>query len=688
MDPEVREISLQKSTQVGATELLFCFVLYCLAVLKKSLLYVYPTKEKGKDVNTKRLVPAVELCEPTAELLSAGGATQHDLWLGGNLVQFAYTKSAASMRGDPFGIVLNDEVDVFDYSREDPIENGRSRQTTFDDSLMINVSTPMDDQSGITAMYETANVRWTYQTPCSKCGGFFELWEFSLIQWIGGMQVDGATAAANCYLRCPCCEERVNLDDHRWMVQHGIWITQNETIESDGTIIETLDEQTRELTDKVIQGAQMLSRIGSDAFRRVEDDGEQDGENEDDAYGEESHRYGVRIVGQRNRGQRHGYRICTMQSLVSAKGISGIVQDFVEAGGNPEATWWRDRMGRSPNTKGERIEISDIKLLCKGPENQGHHFGRCPPWTIALFGGIDCQKSCVKLAVYAFGAEGKRRALVYSKEIERDESLKFVDVRDQLADIGNFEVDHARRKLTPRFFIDSGAWTHEVYQITRELHRSQGVERFILCKGDSHAISSFKPYRRSGINEVKGPSGEKYELPHEIELIMVNGNYFKDQRMKDLMPLSEESVENLRAVCENDEQFESALDMIHPFEFPSIESWPDADAFIAELAAEEKVWVGAGSGRTGKDAMGRLRREWRKRSSTAKNDYGDATDYACCAADRFGIYEWTHDMAREEIAKIESTLGNAAYESPHSGISVKHQPQRTLAGDAAINRII
>ena len=294
LSPEVREIAVQKSTQVGATELLFCYVSYCAAVLKQSLLYVYPTRDKGQSVNTDRLIPALQNCEPTAKLLSMAGlkaATQSKIRLLGVMIQFAYTKSADSMRGDPFGKVLNDEIDVFDYSREDPIENGRSRQTTFDDSLMISVSTPMDDQTGITLMYDTANVRWTFQTPCSKCGDFFELWEFGLVTWIGGMKVSGASAGANCWIVCPCCAGRINLDDHTWMMQHGIWITQTEEIVSDGTILGTLDQQTRELTQAQIAGAAMLSRIGSDGFRK-DDEGN---------YQEHTRTYGVRIEGERAR---------------------------------------------------------------------------------------------------------------------------------------------------------------------------------------------------------------------------------------------------------------------------------------------------------------------------------------------------------------------------------------------------
>jgi len=654
-DPEVEEISFQKSTQVGATELLFCFLLYCIVVLGESMLYVYPTAEKGQHVNKHRLIPAIKNCEPARKLLEMGGAkaaTNKWIQMAGNLIWFGYTKSADSLRGDPVGKVLNDETDKFDHSEEDPIENGRSRQTTFDDRLMWNISTPMDDESGITEMVESSDVRWTYHTPCSKCGGFFELWEFDLIQWIGGLNIDPQVAAANCWLKCPCCSERINLDDHRWMVQHGIYISQNETIESDGTIIETLDADSRTLVD----GYQMLSMIGSDAFRSTGVDLSDEQAGEQSEYGPESQRYGVRIVGDRSRGPRHGYRICTMQSLVSAKGIRGLVYDFVKAEGRPSPTWWRDRMGRSPNTKGDRMEISDIKLLATPVAQGGYTHGTCPPWAIALFGGIDHQIDCSKILVKAYGAEGKRSAIIWSEIIDRDESLKFTDVRERLLAIGGFPVVGSTRTMTPSFLVDTGFWTHEVYELLRWLHRRAPRSRFIACKGISDREHDAVPYHKSSVREGVAPNGQKYILPTELELVLVNGHYYKDKIARNMARLTEESVESLRSVCQTDEEFEAVLDSIAPLELPDLESWGDHESVIAELAAEEKVLVGSGSGRSGKDGRGRLRKEWRKRGTHRKNDFGDCHVYSDCAADRFEIFKWTQEMANTLIHKHENAL--------------------------------
>ena len=704
-DPEVRETTLQKSTQVGATEALFCVVCYCIAVLRRSLLYVYPTANKGREVNKDRLVPALMGCGPVAEILRRIGnraIVDHKLRLGTSMVQFAYTQSRDSMRGDPFPEVLNDELDTFDFSGEDPIENGRSRQTTFEDAHSWHISTPMSDGSGITELYDKSQVRWTYQTPCPECGDFFELWDWGIVEWLGGMDADPLVAAANCWLRCPCCNERIGLGSHRWMIQHGIWITQGERIESDGTVRQSLNEHG-ELAD----GWAMMSALTSDAFRgdeeeqaplRLEDSAPPPsgrGRHEEGdlyaGYSEHARRYGVRIVGDRDRGPKHGYRICTMQSLVSAESIPGLVKDFLEADGRPTATWWRDRLGRSPSTKGDRVEITDLQLLAKPVEQRGHLFGQCPEDTVAVFGGIDVQKRCVKLLANAYGPQGKWKAMVWAAEIPRDEAMRFEDVRKAMLDLPVFPVRDAMRKLTARWLIDSGYETRDVYQLVHDLERLVGRGQFIACKGMSNPETRTELYTTRRLREMITPDGQRVLLPYEVELVQVNGHAYRDRRAPRLVPFDEETLTRLRASYPDGEkgeaEYRAMLERNRPTAFPALSSWPEglARRVFAEIAEDEKVRIGQGSGRPGNDGRGREREVWRKRVSHRPNDWGDCDIYADARADRDGIMEWTPEMAAEQIARIEQQLAG-------EGQAVRKAPVRrssTIAGDAAReNRII
>lgn len=680
-DPEVRETTLQKSTQVGATEALFCVVAYEAAVNQRSLLYVYPTEKKGREVNKDRLVPALKGCEPLARAISRLGkraVVDHKIRLGTSMVQFGYTQSRDSLRGDPFPGVLNDELDTFDFTGEDPIENGRSRQTTFDDAFTWHVSTPMSDSSGITDLYERSQVRWTYRTPCPRCGGYFELWDWGLVEWLGGMDADPLVAAANCWLRCPCCDERIGLDAHRWMVQHGIWITQGESIESDGTVIESLDDH-----GQLAEGWPMGSRLTGDAFRA----------DEDGAYGEHAERFGVRIVGQRDRGPKHGYRVCILQSLVAAEGIRGVVREFLEHDGRPGPTWWRDRLGRSPSTRGERVEITDLELLCHDPDEGGYHFGECPEWTVGVYGGVDVQKRCYKLLLKAYGPEGRRRAMVWAAELPRDETLRMEDLKRYLLDIAPLPVKNHTRRMVPHWLIDSGYETLDVYHAVHDLQRQTSRDRYIACKGMSTPETKDHFYTTRRLREMTTPDGKRVMLPFNIELVMVNGHMYRDQRAPRLVPMDPATLERLAAqfpaTAEGRAELAALLERIEPVRFPGIGSWRElAPRVFAEIAEDEKVLIGRGSGRSGPDGTGRPRQVWRKRVAHRPNDWGDCDVYADACAERHGIVRFTEDKAREVIERLEQDSRTAGA-APRPAVRTKpgRSSPPTIAGDAAGNPI-
>lgn len=381
-----------------------------------------------------------------------------------------------------------------------------------------------------------------------------------------------------------------------------------------------------------------------------------------------------------------------MQSLVSADGIRGLVYDFVKANGRPDPTWWRDRMGQSPSTKGERVEITDIKELCIGRELGGHSFGECPPWTAGLFGGIDCQKDCIKLLINAYGALGKKKALVYTKMIPRREELRFTDVLEQLLILPSFGVVDGERRLSASFFVDTGFWTHEVYELLRELGRTLGPDRFVGCKGMSSPETKLaKPYVRSSVHETEGPNGQKYTTPISLELVNVNGHYYKDILAKNLTPISDEYKKQLREQCQTDEEYIDKLDAIVSYQLPGYDSWPDADSVIAELAAEELVLIGSGSGRSGKDGLGRLRQVWRKRGAHRKNDFTDCAVYADACAMRWGVGQWTDEMVDEAINQSELAARGiqrmeSGYQTNQDGEQVGRMNSRrpdTIAGDVA-----
>jgi phage terminase large subunit GpA-like protein len=299
---------------------------------------------------------------------------------------------------------------------------------------------------------------------------------------------------------------------------------------------------------------------------------------------------------------------------------------------------------------------------------------------------MDIQKDCVKVVVRAVGAEGKRWATVHTAIIPRVEELKLVDVKAKLADIGDFPVQGARRKLTPSFAVDSGHWTHDVYRVVYELQQEHGEGRFILVKGVGNAEGNARPYTRSSIREIETPSGEKLRIGFDMELMLVNGHYYKDLLSHRLAPLSEEAIETLRATCSDDAEFERMLDEVSPEQLPDAGGWPLCDTVLEELTAEEKVLIGQGSGRSGKDGMGKLRRVWRKRIGNPDNDFFDCFVYSTAMGDRANVRNWTPEIVSEMVGRAEAAVRDQAEGVYRAPKRAQARPG-TIAGDAAKTRI-
>ena len=677
-DPAVEEIALQKSTQVGASEFLVSCALYTIDTEPQTQMFVYPTATKGKKFNTDRLVPSIKSCPPIARLLRGPrDLTAEQLRLDGSLINFAYTGSSDALRSDPVPKIYLDETDAYDHSGEDPTENARSRQETFEHRKLLKTSTPMSDTAGITKEYDDADVRCQYQVPCPRCGQFFELFDFGLLGWIGGVHTEPKAAASNCWIQCPHadCTAKIREENKRWMVQHGLWITQGEWIESDGSITGTIDPLTRRLAD----GSPMASRLGAEFFR--DELGEPDpadrnaGLSESDAADRRA-MLGVAIRGIKSTGPRVGFRINRFASLISEKGWAGVVEDFVRANGRPDATWWRDRIGRSPSTKGERVESADLKQLMVGSDHGGHDYGQCPEWTAMLFGGVDVQKKCLKVLVKAYAIDG-REAVVYTKAIPRDPDLKLADVLRVLGELGGFPVMGTTRRLDPFLLIDSGHWTLQVYDLVDELRARYG-KRFLACKGNDGRLNDPAPYRRVVLTEHRDANGNKYALPKPVELVHVNTDHYKDRAAARMRPLSDEQTESLAAMAGQGLEGEAkiaevrrTLAKIEPAQLPGEASWADCDAVIRELTNAEKVTIGAGSGRGGNDGRGRTRTVWRPKHKNQPDDYLDGWVYADAYADLVQIDQWTPEMlARQSDPTPKRSMGNAT--KPASEIAARN----------------
>ncbi len=645
-DPEVREVAFWKSAQVGFTDgYIVNPLLHLIGELRQPAMVVYPTADKGVAVNRRRLLPTVKACPVTARLISrAHELTQNELRIGNVPIWFGFSKSSDSLRGDPVGWIFADEIDAFDNTDNDTLAQCRSRQTTFADRKLIKGSTP-EDEAGIIAEYKTADVRWRFMVPCPFTGEFFELWSFDQLHWFGGLEVDPLTAAAQVFVKSPFSppNETFRIREHlkRWMVMSGLWVTQNEAIESDGSILATVDRDTGAVVaiDGVEKG---IGRLTSDFFRSPEQEPDRvarDGGMAASAAAELRERLGIKITGHRDRGPNHGFRVNSLVSLIDAGGWAQTAADFVRAKGKPEPTWWKERLGQVPTAQAERLELTQLRALCLGRAGGGHEHGELPEWTKAVFGGVDVQQDCIKATVWAFGAQGANAALCMTARIERDKRnfLREKDLRFALRDMALVLLPTAQRVKPMGWFIDSGHFTEEVYELVRWL-RSNGARAW-ACKGTDRDGNG-RMIWSSTVTETRLPDGRREARPDPIDLI-----HYADDSLSSLL-VSRIAADPALADLDPDEIGEELILAGRAY-LPGLNGWVDqhgepmGERVLDELTNIERVTIGAGSGLSGADGRGRRRQVWRKRVLHRANDWFDASKLAWVGLKRYQVDRWT-----------------------------------------------
>ncbi|MEL6266211.1 MAG: terminase gpA endonuclease subunit, partial [Pseudomonadota bacterium] len=446
-DARVREVWVQKSAQLGWTDLIFNAALkWAHHDLRQSMI-VYPTHSAGVRMNETRLVPAIEDSPALARLIRSrrNDIRTNQIALGPAVVIFANAQVQATLKSlaVPFGVA--DEVDEFE-DLEAVLGNLRDRAKTFARSKLIGGSTPVD-HAGVERCYDDCADRHRLLVPCPITGGFFELRELSLLRWRGGANGDPDEAARTAHVRSPLVPRdagpragRIEESHKAAMVRNGVWVRQGETIESDGAVLAAFEGGS--------PGWRDLSAIDADAFREAPRSASGRRYLSGRLQADESRarelraRAGVRIVaaggGEDDAGERRppastrAYRLNEFVSLLSVGGWGGIAAEFVRQRGRPTRAFYNGVLGRSAPTGADAPEAHELERLCATGDT-AHHYGDRPADGLLLLGTVDVQKDCVYFHVYAVGPAGTDPALCWARRIPRQEAHRLLDIELEIS---------------------------------------------------------------------------------------------------------------------------------------------------------------------------------------------------------------------------------------------------------------
>ncbi len=178
-DPQVREVILRKSTQVGWSAMLNAIAGYFIDADPSPILFVQPSKTAAEEYSKKRIAPLIADCSALSRKIKPANSRKAGNTLllkefEGGFLRFASAGAAKSLRSDQIRILIFDEVDGYESDVEgegNPIEIARRRTDSYEDAKILLGGTPAKPK-GLSEV-DNAFLRSAqsfYWVPCPFCG--------------------------------------------------------------------------------------------------------------------------------------------------------------------------------------------------------------------------------------------------------------------------------------------------------------------------------------------------------------------------------------------------------------------------------------------------------------------------------------------------------------------------------------
>ncbi len=235
----VRKLNVMKAAQIGVSEALRNVIGYLASEEPDPALLNLPDEKSGKAIFGERILP---LFDDTKRLQSLQTSSSRDMTLysvllsNGFTLRLAWSGSATSLASHPIRCVFNDETDKMQewVGREsDPVSLAEVRTATYDNSLIVNVSTPTTRNGIIFQLWDSSPVKLAYFVPCPYCGKP-QTFKFDRLRYekfhdlktreerAGAVEMKKAA-----WYECEQCSGKI-LDSHKpRMVNAGCWATED-----------------------------------------------------------------------------------------------------------------------------------------------------------------------------------------------------------------------------------------------------------------------------------------------------------------------------------------------------------------------------------------------------------------------------------------------------------------------------
>lgn len=244
--PNVSDVALVWGSQTKKTGTLMAGLGWCIVNDPCGVLWVMPNRDLAKKFSRQRFQKSLRATYAIARLIPRGAARHSfstlEMMLGGSVINFVGTHSAANLASNPCRRVVMDEVDKFNEggTKESDAANLAEQRTKDQvDPQRWRTSTPTVSDGIIWQEYLKGS-QSRYHLPCPFCGGLLVLgWSprFTVLPTLGceawirwdpkakrsGGEWDFDRVKLTAHAVCPHCNGAVGNEHKTAMVRAGQW---------------------------------------------------------------------------------------------------------------------------------------------------------------------------------------------------------------------------------------------------------------------------------------------------------------------------------------------------------------------------------------------------------------------------------------------------------------------------------
>jgi phage terminase large subunit GpA-like protein len=500
--PGILRITVLKHSQGGWSEATRNFIGRNAHLEPDPFLVVLPDEKTGKGIVHHRLLPLFQDTEVLRDLSTGRRWDQKNdeiVLANGFTLRLGYSGSIASVAAHPARWVFCDERSKFQEDGKVSIADSIDARTSqYEQSLVIEISTPGPDPDPTDQGFQNANVQLFYFVACPRCRERQRI-TFHALEWEPKKdeepekkkRAERVVADGSVWLKCqnPKCAElypegrgRITDDERREILQDGFWAPE-------------------------------------DLSWRLYNDGREEGTWQ--------------------RGWLHvGMHAPAFTSLAPKHSLHLIARKFILAEGDAEATQgvYNELFAEVyRQSDGKDLVTNVFQRKCRADPLVGFVPPKAkmlPPWTARLVLSVDTQKDYFWFVLRAYGAGGRSRRIHHGKAFSFDELTMLAD-----QSFWPYEGDVLPARRVDFIGIDSGGGT-KTRKAGVDGSRTDEVYRWCLLdpirriplKGESEARND-APLRWRRVTYT--PPGGK-SSPYEVRLLLVDTHHHQDLLVSDV----------------------------------------------------------------------------------------------------------------------------------------------------------